>query len=129
MILLLPGFALFLLLAAPGGPMSMLRPRVIGLAARAGRAVRAAVRLEHQRGSCSDYPERDLDRRTCRTFWFDVTKADWRANMVYGIPWSTLPDRFAMYWFDLRQQFGIPGIVGGRRRLRLAALAPLASRR
>ncbi len=31
--------------------------------------------------------------------------------MVYGIPFSTLADRFAMYWFDVRQQFGIPGAL------------------
>jgi hypothetical protein len=109
MVLLLPGFALLLLTAAPDGPLSMLRPRVVLLAA--GMAALFAMQyawnfrwlvFEHR-----DAPVADL----LRTFWFDVTKSDWRANMVYGIPTSTLADRFAMYWFDLRQQFGIPGSV------------------
>ncbi len=111
MILLLPGFALFVLLAAPGGPTTVLRPRVIGLAL----AVAALFALQYAwnmaflvfdspGGTWTGY---------LRTFWFDVTKADWRATMVDGITWSMLPDRFAMSWFDLRQQFGIPGILAG----------------
>jgi hypothetical protein len=109
MILLLPGFALLLLTAAPHGPLSMLRPRVVLLAA--GMAALFALQyawnfrwlvIEHPDASAADL---------LRTFWFDVTKSDWRANMVFGIPTSTLADRFAMYWFDLRQQFGIPGSV------------------
>ena len=107
MVLLLPGFALLLLTAAPEGPASMLRPRVVLLAAAMAALfalqyawnVRWLV-VEHPDATCADL---------VRTFWFDVTKADWRANMVYGIPTSTLADRFAMYWFDVRQQFGIPG--------------------
>lgn len=107
MVLLMPGFALFLLMAAPGGPASMLRPRVVALAL--GLAVLFALQyawnfaylvFEHPGGTWTQW---------LLTFWFDVTKADWRANMVYGIPWSTLSDRFAMSWFDLRQQFGVPG--------------------
>jgi hypothetical protein len=42
-------------------------------------------------------------------FWFDTTKADWRATMVAGIPRDQLFDRIGMWWFDLRQQFGIAG--------------------
>jgi Protein O-mannosyl-transferase TMEM260-like len=107
MILLLPGFALFLLMAAPGGPMSMLRPRVVGLAL--GLAALFALQyVWNFTWLVFEYPDASWTQ-WLRTFWFDVTKADWRANMVYGIPWSTLPDRFAMYWFDLRQQVGVPG--------------------
>jgi hypothetical protein len=41
-----------------------------------------------------------------RTFWFDVTKSDWRDTMVLSVPQSMLRDHAEMYWFDLRQQFG-----------------------
>jgi hypothetical protein len=46
-------------------------------------------------------------------FWFDVTKSDWRDTMVMNVPRSMLSDHAAMYWFDLRQQFGpiIPWIA------------------
>jgi hypothetical protein len=116
MILLLPGFALFLLMAAPGGPTSLLRPRVVGLAL--GLAALFALQYAwNVTWMVFEYPQATWTE-WLRTFWFDVTKADWRANMVYGIPWSTLSDRFAMSWFDLRQQFGIPGS--------LAAVAGLA---
>jgi hypothetical protein len=107
MVLLLPGFALLLLLAAPDGPRSMLRPRVVLLAA----AMAALFALQYAWNfQWLVYEHRDATlSELLRTFWFDVTKSDWRANMVYGIPTSTLADRFAMYWFDLRQQFGVPG--------------------
>jgi hypothetical protein len=41
-----------------------------------------------------------------QTFWFDVTKSDWRDTMVLHVPLSMRSERLAMYWFDLRQQFG-----------------------
>ena len=44
-------------------------------------------------------------------FWFDVTKADWRESLVMSLSESGLQTRPAMYWFDLRQQFGVPGVV------------------
>jgi hypothetical protein len=107
MVLLLPGFALLLVSAAPDGPLSMLRPRVLALAA----AMAALFALQYAwnvRWLVAEYPNAAF-ADLARTFWFDVTKADWRTNMVYGIPTSTIADRFAMYWFDVRQQFGIPG--------------------
>ncbi len=109
MVLLLPGFALLLVTAAPEGPRSMLRPRVATLAA----AMAALFALQYAwniRWLVAEHPNAAV-ADLARTFWFDVTKSDWRANMVYGIPTSTLADRFAMYWFDVRQQFGIPGAV------------------
>ncbi len=109
MILLLPAFALLLLTTAPGGPREILRPRVIALALVVAGvfALQYAWNMaflvwDSPGGTWSGY---------LRTFWFDVTKSDWRATMVYGVPWSMLPDRIAMWWFDLRQQFGIPGVV------------------
>jgi 4-amino-4-deoxy-L-arabinose transferase-like glycosyltransferase len=109
MVLLLPGFALLLVTSAPGGPLSMLRPRVVLLAA----AIAALFALQYAwnvRWLVAEHPDATF-ADLARTFWFDVTKSDWRANMVYGIPTSTLADRFAMYWFDVRQQFGIAGAV------------------
>lgn len=44
-------------------------------------------------------------------FWFDVTKSDWRDAMVLGITETRLSDRLAMWWWDARQQFGIPGLL------------------
>ena len=44
-------------------------------------------------------------------FWFDVTKADWRETLVGTVSEAGLQHRPAMYWFDLRQQFGVPGVA------------------
>ena len=46
-----------------------------------------------------------------RTFWFDVTKSDWRSTMVLGVHETALKRRVGMYGFDLQQQIGPPGIV------------------
>jgi hypothetical protein len=106
-VLMLPGLALFLLVSAPGGPWSIVRPRVI--LAAAALAGLGALQYWWNLAPLVREPGRPGLDEVLRTFWFDVTKADWRANMVYGIPWSTVGDRIAMYWFDLRQQFGVPG--------------------
>ncbi len=45
------------------------------------------------------------------TFWFDVTKSDWRATLVGTVPLAQWSRRLAMYWWDLRQQFGVGGIA------------------
>jgi hypothetical protein len=109
MVLLLPGFALFLLLLAPGGSFSMIRPRVAILAA--GMAALGASQYAWNLRYLLDTPEREPGLlELFRSFWFDVTKADWRATMVMGIPEGALRDRFAMYWFDVHQQFGVLGI-------------------
>jgi hypothetical protein len=50
-------------------------------------------------------------REGLATFWFDVTKSDWRSSMVMGVHESALKHRLGLYWFDLRQQVGPPGIV------------------
>src|SRR5205814_8877788 len=46
-----------------------------------------------------------------QTFWFDVTKTDWRDTMVLQVPSSMRGDHLAMYWFDLRQQFGVLAVL------------------
>ena len=105
MVLLLPGFTLFLLLTGPDSWRSMLRPRIVALAiaiAAAGSLqyvwnLRALWQWPHD-------PPRLLD--ALQTFWFDVTKSDWRETLVMHVPESMLRSRFAMYAFDLAQQFG-----------------------
>jgi hypothetical protein len=45
------------------------------------------------------------------SFWFDVTKQDWRETMVLGVRGDQALDRLGMWSFDARQQFGAVGIV------------------
>ena len=120
MVLLLPAYALFLLTAAPGGWRSMLAPRVVAIAI-ACAAVGALQYVWNLRTLWFEAipPHGLLD--ALQVFWFDVTKSDWRDTMVLHVPQSMLRDRAAMYWFDLRQQFGIIGAP-----LAVAGLAHLA---
>jgi hypothetical protein len=108
MILLLPGYTLFLLLAAPRGWRSMLATRIVLMAAvcAAVGALQYAWNL-HTLWLMPDPPHGLAD--ALRRFWFDVTKSDWRDTMVLNVPPSLLRDHLAMYWFDLSQQFGIAG--------------------
>lgn len=120
MVLLAPGYALFLLLAAPSGWRSMFAPRVVLLAA--GCAVVGAMQYAWNLRALWYLPQAPhglLD--ALQTFWFDVTKSDWRDTMVMHVPRSMLGDHAAMYWFDLRQQFGAAAPL-----LALAGLAQLA---
>jgi Protein of unknown function (DUF2723) len=110
MILLLPGFTLFLFLAAPRGWRSLVTPRVI-LAALAFAAAGALQYAWNLRALwISTQPPRGL-ADALQIFWFDVTKTDWRETMVLHVPASALRDHLSMYWFDLHQQFGWPGIA------------------
>lgn len=111
MSLLLPGFTIFLFVAAPGAWREALRPRVIALAA-ALAALGALQYAWNMRWLAGEYPGASWIE-LLRTFWFDLTKSDWRATMVWGVSWPMLPDRLGMAWFDLRQQFGLPGIAAG----------------
>ena len=61
-------------------------------------------------------------------FWFDVTKADWRETLVMTVSETGLQHRPAMYWFDLRQQFGVAGHRPCGHRLLLCAVALAATR-
>ena len=110
MILLLPGYTVFLLLAAPRGWRSMLAPRVVVAAAicAAAGALQYGWNLRTL-WLLPDPPHGLADALT--RFWFDVTKSDWRDTMVMNVPQSRLGDHLAMYWFDLRQQFGIAGPI------------------
>jgi hypothetical protein len=108
MILLAPAYAAFLLTAAPGGWRTIVTPRIVGLAL----ACACAGALQYA-GSLRTLwllpqPPHDFAEGVQR-FWFDITKADWRDTLVGTVPRDMLRDHLAMYWFDLRQQFGIAG--------------------
>jgi hypothetical protein len=108
MILLAPGFTLFLLLAAPAGWRSMFAPRIVAIAAAC--AIAGALQYAwnlHTLWLLPNPPDSLLE--ALRRFWFDVTKTDWRDTMVMNVPRSLLGDHAAMYWFDVRQQFGVAG--------------------
>ena len=110
MILLLPGYTLFLLLSAPRGWRSMFAPRIVAMAAAC--AVIGALQYAWNLRTLwllPDPPHGIAD--ALQRFWFDVTKSDWRDTMVMNVPQSLLRDHLAMYWFDLRQQFGIAGPI------------------
>ena len=107
MVLLLPGFTLFLLVTPPGA-RELLRPRTLLVA-----AILAALGALQYLWNVLPWlgePDQPHGLELLRAFWFDVTKSDWRATMVAAIPSQRMPARLAMYWFDLRQQFGIPGV-------------------
>ncbi len=105
-ILLAPAFTIFLLMTAPDGWRSMFRARVIGLAT-AFAIVGASQYLWNVRTMWFQLHPPASIVEAAQTFWFDVTKADWRDTMVLEVPRSLLTDHLAMYWFDLRQQFGL----------------------
>lgn len=110
MVLLLPGYTLFLLTAAPRGWRSMFAPRIVAMATAC--AVVGALQYAWNLRTLwllPDPPHGVVD--ALQRFWFDVTKSDWRDTMVMNVPQGLLRDHLAMYWFDLRQQFGIAGPI------------------
>jgi hypothetical protein len=105
MVLLLPVYAAFLLLTAPGGWRAMLAPRVLVMAA----AIAAAGALQyawnlHALWRTAQPPSSLFS--ALASFWFDVTKSDWRETMVAQVPGGMAAERLRMYLFDLTQQFG-----------------------
>ena len=104
-ILLFPAFALFLFTSAPAGWRSLLSRRVV--VAAAGFALLGALQYAWNFSSLWREvvpPSGPID--AVRTFWFDVTKSDWRENMVLEVPTAVWSERLRMYAFDLTQQFG-----------------------
>jgi len=108
MILLLPAYALFILVTAPGGWRGLVQARTVALAT----LVPAIASLQYL------WNLRDLWLRRVppptlldglRTFWFDITKADWRDTLILALPRSMFGERARMYAFDLQQQFGWAG--------------------
>jgi hypothetical protein len=110
LILLAPAYAVFLLATAPGGWRSVLAPRTIAMAAvfAAAGALQYAWNL---RGLWLQVVSPPSLGAALQTFWFDATKADWRASMILGVPEAAYAERLRMYAFDVRQQFGWVGPV------------------
>ena len=105
MILLLPAYALFVVIAARDGWRSMFRPRIV-LTAAAFAALGAAQYYWNFEAMWRGNSPPDSLIEAMRTFWFDVTKSDWRETMVLEVPTVVAGERTRMFWFDLRQQFG-----------------------
>src|SRR6185295_19617427 len=105
MILLAPAYAAFLF-SGPGGWRRMLIPRTIALAG--AFAALGAIQYLWNFSALwhAPVPPRDL-LEAARTFWFDVTKSDWRDTMVLRVQPSESVERMWMYAFDVRQQFGV----------------------
>jgi len=59
--------------------------------------------------SSIDAPNAWSDR--IAAFWLDVTKADWREEMVLGVQSGQLWNRLQMWAWDARQQFGLAGLA------------------
>ena len=109
MILFLVPFTVFLIHVHPR-PRELVAPSTVLLAiviAVAGALQYAPMFLYVW--SSIDSPPASGDR--IAAFWLDVTKADWREEMVLGIPASQLWPRLQMWMWDARQQFGLAGLA------------------
>jgi hypothetical protein len=109
MILLLVPFAVFLLMTM-SRPSELFRPSTVRMAL----LIAGAGALQYLPNLVAlwrdlDSPERWTDKLAA--FWFDTTKADWRELMVLGVGPDQTLDHLAMFFFDLRQQFGISGVL------------------
>jgi hypothetical protein len=105
MLLLAPGYAMFLLWTAPSGGRELLRPRVVLLAAVCASAG-AAQYLWNLRALWLWPSDFETVTDALQMFWFDVTKSDWRDTMVLRVPLAMAAERTRMYAFDVWQQFG-----------------------
>jgi hypothetical protein len=109
MILLFVPFAAFIVWRAPD-PRSLFSGRIVMLAI--GFALIGALQYWPNLMAvwrAPDAPAGSFDRLAA--FWFDGTKADWRESMVLGVQATDISDRLGMWWFDLRQQFGVGGVA------------------
>jgi hypothetical protein len=110
MVLLLPAFTLFLLMHRPGGQADPLQPRMLLMAI--GIAALGALQYAWNfRGLWTGLEPPESLGEAIAKFWFDVTKVDWRETLVMTVSETGLQHRPAMYWFDVRQQFGSPGVL------------------
>jgi hypothetical protein len=109
MVLLCPAFAAFLLITRRAGRADPLRPQMLALAV----AIACLGALQYAwnfRGLWTELQPPESIGEAFDKFWFDVTKADWRETLVMTVSEAGLQTRREMYWFDLRQQFGAPGV-------------------
>ena len=110
MVLLAPAFTLFLLMSRRRGPGDPLQARMVALAT-VSAFLGALQYAWNFRGLWAELDPPVTLAGAVSKFWFDVTKADWRETLVMTVSETGLQYRPAMYWFDLRQQFGIPGVA------------------
>lgn len=101
--------AAFVLLAHPA-PRALVTPRTVAMAL----AIAAAGALQYAPNVLAAWqaveaPESWTERLALA--WMDITKGDWRDTMVLGIHPSAIVGRLAMWVWDARQQFGLPGIA------------------
>ena len=88
----------------------MFKPHIIALAVACAAAGALQYAWNVRSLWYATYPPQSvLD--AIKTAWFDITKSDWRETMVMNVPRGMLKDHASMYLFDLRQQFGWPGIA------------------
>ena len=119
-ILLLPAYTTFLVASAPGGWRSLLSRRIV-LAAAAAVAFGALQYAWNFSALWREVVPPASFGEALRTFWFDVTKTDWRETMVLEVPAVMATERLRMYAFDLLQQFGwVPPIVAAAGLVHLA---------
>jgi len=109
MILFLVPFTVFLLQVHPR-PRELVMPSTMLLAI----VIAVAGALQYLPTflfvwSSIDAPAQWSDR--VAAFWLDVTKADWREEMVLGVQSSQMWNRLQMWAWDARQQFGIAGLA------------------
>ena len=110
MALVLPAFTVFLLMHRRPGAADPLRPRMLVMAI--GIAALGALQYAwNLRGLWAELEPPATLADAMSKFWFDVTKEDWRETLVNTVSETGLQFRPAMYWFDLRQQVGVPGVV------------------
>lgn len=109
-VLLLPAFTVFLLSYRRPGPADPLRPQMLVLAIAIAVAGALQYAWNFRALFAELVPPATLGEALAK-FWFDVTKQDWRETLVNTVSEVGLHHRPAMYWFDLRQQFGVPGVA------------------
>ena len=105
MALLAPPYVLFLLWSAPAGWRSVVNRR--NVAATLALTVLASLQYAWNFNALwlAPLPPESL-LAGLGSFWFDVTKSDWRQAMVATLPLEMTGERLRMYAFDLWQQFG-----------------------
>jgi hypothetical protein len=109
MILLLPALAAFLTVS-PGVGRLLWSPRGLAIAILCA-LLGASLYLWNAAYLWQVVDPRPTFRDAVATFWFDVTKSDWRSSMVMAVHESALKRRVGLYGFDIVQQVGIAGVV------------------
>lgn len=109
MLLLLPPFALFLLLVQER-PRDLFTRRTVALASMMALAG-ACVYLPNLLAAWTSIDAPAAAAARVAAFWFDTTKADWRESMVLSVAATEMGDRLSMWVWDARQQFGAAGLV------------------